>query len=535
MSNTGLSSLSFMDGLMKGATFMNGFQQQKRANDIEDKKLTMAETAHNQQTKLNDLSIQGKETEALLKDFDRDTRLLAESGKAPDEGFLNKYSRLLRPVSSEENRLRQIETYKGLKAAVDNDDYGPDFHKYMNMALKDRFDRLKEMDGLDRQFIGAKEVPTGYDDDGDGEQDTYMVPVLQVTRPDGTKYLAPYTKNGTADPDDDVVLFNDDLMNEFLENMRQRAELATEIHQFSDDPVKQIAALRRGVLGPQEQKDAYEVRDIYDEATGTKRAAAIRKSDASFSHWLGGASVNDGRGGSGSGSGRGGKAGVFDVDGYLKMQQEIRTSANFATPEERAAAAAEVDRDIAIKWGVPPEVVLQAHQLKRQAGDYSELTHEDVAQVMAGIEARQRAEADIDNTMAANPEVFGRPGLQQLEQQVAQNSQPQRPPMPGEIDRRVTAQIQELEAKAADPRYPENARAKFQSEAEKLRGKNTVAAVAPPKPATPRERRQHRIEQLQQMIAAGPDSLKAAEYVREMAQLMAENNAASSPAAVAGL
>src|SRR5690606_5884411 len=80
MSNTGLSSLNVMDGLMKGGSFVNGFQQQKRANDIEDKKLTMAEATHNQQTKLNDLSIQGKESEALLKDFDRDTRLLAESG-----------------------------------------------------------------------------------------------------------------------------------------------------------------------------------------------------------------------------------------------------------------------------------------------------------------------------------------------------------------------------------------------------------------------------------------------------------------------
>src|SRR5690606_3314687 len=198
------------------------------------------------------------------------------------------------------------------------------------------------------------------------------------------------------------------------------------------------------------------------------------KKTGQLSHWVGGASANDGRGG--SRSGRDGKDAEFDVDGYLKMQQEIRTSANFATPEERAAAAAEVDRDIAIKWGVPPEVVLQAHQLKRQAGDYSELTHEDVAQVMAGIEARQRTDADIDNTMAANPEVFGRPGLQQLEQQqleqqVAQSSQTQPPPMPNQIDRRVTAQIQELQAKAADPRYPENARAKFQAEAEKLRGK----------------------------------------------------------------
>src|SRR5690606_13576071 len=165
----------------------------------------------------------------------------------------------------------------------------------------------------------------------------------------------------------------------------------------------------------------------------------------------------------------------------------------------------------------------------------SELTHEDVAQVMAGIEARQRTEADIDNTMAANPEVFGRPGLQQVEQRVAQASQPQQPPMPNQIDRRVTAQIQELEAKAADPRYPENARAKFQAEAEKLRGKNTVAAVAPPKPATPQERRQQRIEQLQQMIAAGPDSLKAAEYAREMAQLMAANNSPSRYAVMAGL
>ena len=249
MSNTGLSSLNFMDGLMKGATFVNGFQQQKRANDIEDKKLTMAEATHNQQTKLNDLSIQGKESEALLKDFDRDTRLLAESGKAPDDDFYQKYKTFLRPVMNEGNRQRQIEAYNGLAQAVKNDDYGPNFHKHMNMAFKDQFEKRKEVDGLEREFLGAKEVPTGHDDDGDGEQDTYMVPVLQVTRPDGTKYLAPYTKNGTADPDDDVVLFNDAMMGEFLNHVRQRAELATELHQFSDDPKKEIAALRRGVLG----------------------------------------------------------------------------------------------------------------------------------------------------------------------------------------------------------------------------------------------------------------------------------------------
>ncbi|QQD21244.1 hypothetical protein GJQ54_05395 [Oceanospirillaceae bacterium ASx5O] len=386
MSNTGLSSLNFMDGLMKGATFVNGFQQQKRANDIEDKKLAMAETTHNQQTKLNDLSIQGKETEALIKEFDRDTRLFAESGKAPDDGFFNKYSRLLRPVLNEENRRRQVETYKGLKAAVDNDDYGPDFHKHMNMALKDRFDRLKEMDGLDRQFVGAKEVPTGYDDDGDGVQDTYMVPVLQVTRPDGTKYLAPYTKNGTADPDDDVVLFNDDLMGEFIENMRQRADLATELHQFSDDPRKQIAALRRGVLGPQDV--GYEFKEAYDPVTGTKRLAAVDPKKGDIVRWIGGASRNDGKGYSAAGAGKNDKNGILDVEGYLKRRQEIRTSTAFTTEEERAAAFAQNDQDARFEFGgADPETVLEAQQYFINNGDYSPLTRSKLAAYTAGLNA----------------------------------------------------------------------------------------------------------------------------------------------------
>src|SRR5690606_41412138 len=66
---------------------------------------------------------------------------------------------------------RQIEAYNGLAQAVKNDDYGPNFHKHMNMAFKDQFEKRKEVDGLEREFLGAKEVPTGHDDDGDGEQD----------------------------------------------------------------------------------------------------------------------------------------------------------------------------------------------------------------------------------------------------------------------------------------------------------------------------------------------------------------------------
>ncbi|PHS64322.1 MAG: hypothetical protein COB09_08065 [Thalassobium sp.] len=516
--------MNFMGGLMQGASFVNGMQQQQRANDRADEQFAM-------QKEQFGMEKEDRENKQLLVDFDRETRALAEAGKAPDQGFWKKYSGLgINKLESDEQREEMMQAGTLMHRAVSENKWDERALDGINLMLKDDLAARTKTDGMARRIIGAKELPTGKDADGDGVEDVRMVPILEVTKSDGTKYTAPLTRNGTGDPDDDIYTINDQKINEWHEAALHRANMAYNLQRHKNDPKAFTAALREIVLGRQERGDGYEVRDIYDEATGTKRAAAIRKSDAQFSHWLGGASVNDGRGG--SGSGRGGKTGVFDVDGYLKMQQEIRTSANFTTPEERAAAAAEVDRDIAIKWGVPPEVVLQAHQLKRQSGDYSELTHEDVAQVMAGIEARQRAEVSIDNAMTANPEVFGRPGLQQVEQQIAQTAQP---PMPNQIDRRVTAQIQELEAKAADPRYPENARVKFQAEAEELRGKNTVAASAPPTPKTPRDRREQRIERLQQMIAAGPDSLKAAEYAKEMAQLMAANNSSSRSADLAGL
>jgi len=522
----GLSTMNFMGGLMQGASFVNGMQQQQRANDRADEQFSM------QKEKFG-MEKEDRANKQLLVDFDRDTRALAESGKAPDQEFWKKYSGLgINKLESDEQREEMMQAGTLMHRAVSENKWDERALDGINLMLKDDLAARTKTDGMARRIIGAKELPTGKDADGDGVEDVRMVPILEVTKSDGTKYTAPLTRNGTGDPDDDIYTINDQKINEWHEAALHRANMAYNLQRHKNDPKAFAAALREIVLGRQEQGDGYEVRDIYDEATGTKRAAAIRKSDAKFSHWLGGASVNNDRGGSGSGSGRGGKVAEFDVDGYLKMQQEIRTSANFTTPEERAAAAAEVDRDIAIKWGVPPEVVLQAHQLKRQAGDYSELTHEDVAQVMAGIEARQRAEVGIDNAITANPEVFGRPGLQQVEQQIAQTAQP---PMPNQIDRRVTAQIQELEAKASDPNYPDNARAKFQDEANKLRGENTVAASAPRVPSTPQERRQQRIEQLQQMIAAGSDSLKAAEYVKEMAQLMAANNSSSHSADLAGL
>lgn len=493
--------MNFMGGLMQGASFVNGMQQQQRANDRADEQFSM------QKEKFG-MEKEDRANKQLLVDFDRETRALAEAGKAPDQGFWKKYSGLgIDKLESDEQREELMQAGTLMHRAVSENKWDERALDGINLMLKDDLAARTKTDGMARRIIGAKELPTGKDADGDGVEDVRMVPILEVTKSDGTKYTAPLTRNGTGDPDDDIYTINDQKINEWHEAALHRANMAYNLQRHKNDPKAFAAQLRNIVLGKQaSDKPDYEYREGYD-GKGNKTLYQIDKRTGA-SKQIGGAAAAKL-----SESER--KASLVNMSDYMRESAKIASSTDFVSDDERMAAQARLDQAYTVQYGATPEQIRTAQYIKQQKGDYSPLTVQELSEVVAGMNS------------GTNKSSVG--GYSLADATPSGPSQPQaNTPAPPAPVSNEDQQLADLDAKSMDPSYPNNARDKFAKQAEAIRAAKVARnkPQAPPEPMSKSELFDRNMADLQSQLSNSTPE-QAAAIVKKMADLATRNNNSS--------
>lgn len=396
---TGLSSLNFMEGAMKGYAFAEGISNNRKAQQRADKKFAM-------QKESLELDIESKKQQKMLADLQVDLRRMYETGEGPTEDFSKKYASIgIGNLMSKDSRDELMQAGTLLHRAVSENTWDDKSLDGINLALKDDLEARTKKDGLKRRIIGAKEVPTGQDADGDGVEDTRMVPILEVTRTDGSRYTAPLTKQGSTGPDDDLFTLNDKKLDEWYEAALQRANMAYLAEKSSDDPRAFANTLNRIYFGQDVypgKKGDYEFKQIWDDETGTKRVAALNKENGKFSHWLGGSE-------DASKSGKGGSNKTEDemLWEQVKNYQDAKAKAiENGDPD----AVEQIDAMFKETTGVDFTLVEKAQQALLNRGENRRPTLSDIRALQAG-ELWADQEFAVDQAIAQNPEIFSFPSL----------------------------------------------------------------------------------------------------------------------------
>lgn len=524
----GLSTMNFMDGVVKGYGFAENVSNNRKriglaeaASNRAERQIGLAEAAGMRQQEEHDFNMDNKKQDRLMNDLKMDLRRYGESGQLPD---VKKYESLgLGRLLSPDLREKDMQVGALMHRSVVDGKWDNHSLDGINLMLEDDLGVRTERDGLKRLVIDAKEVPTGRNADGDGVEDVRLVPILGVTKPDGSSYAAPLTKQGTSSDDDDIYTVNDAKLNEWYNVSINRANMAYQMQKAGDHKA-QANVLSRIFFGSDlypSAKGDFTLKQAWDE-TGAKRVAAVDNKTGRFSHWIGGASLADAaRGGRGGGNAK-------DQDKLLWEQvADYQAAMQKAVDSGDPGAVQQIDDNFRKTTGFDFNQIESVQSALLNSGQNRRVSMEDL---LIWKQEQQIADQSlaVNNAIAENPAIFSRDGQQTPAGSLQQFSKA--PPRlndasPRVISQEVAQQVIELEQKAADPNYPDNARADFQAKADLLRAENTPPQAAPPKPMTRSEKLQREIDYLRKQIAAGPGSLKAQGLAIKLADLLAQQNA----------
>ena len=386
---SGLSSATFMGGLMQGANFVEGMQNRSHARGLADEAFSMKKETHDQQKKLNGFKIEEAETKLLLSDLDRDLRSMEETGETFSQEQWDKY----KPIG--------FDKFQNKNWREENKDAGALLHRGMTTGQWDEgaldafnttfYDELRgreKEDGLKRKIIGVKET-----------EDGRSVAILEITGKDGKKYNAPLTKGGTADDEDSLVLFDDEKLDEIYKVQMHRADMAYAIDKADGDPKKLAAVLRR--IAFKSDKSEYTIKDVRDES-GQSRMARFDK-NKNFVNWVGGAEpFKDSKGrlvGRGRGVGLSESVQTIDWKEYRKLKNDALKTGD---PD----AIQGVD---AIFESTNGFTVDDFNTVRKQFESKEIYRDPTVEEVRAAIKGRNQAQIErrTENAIAENPNQFG--------------------------------------------------------------------------------------------------------------------------------
>jgi hypothetical protein len=500
----GLSTASFVSGAAQGFSLAEGMKDRQANREMQSAKLEQDKKLFNQNSRVNDMKIKSAERQELMEKFKVVARQHYENGTELGDDFYEMFAPLgIGKMRDPNRRDDMIDAGVIFKRAQDSGDWGnPDLLGAANVVLKDQLTARAEKDGLQREITGARQLKDGR-----------VALELSVTNPDGSIYKAPMTRNGTADANDSVITLDEAKIQELAEVTLTQANAAYLAEKAADDPKAFIDSLYYGVtakrLAPQSGADGYDTKEVYDKATGRKVVAAIDKKTGKVSHYLGGVAAP---------SDKDQKDEVINLSELFKARNKVATSTDFLDDAARSQAIQAVNDNAVALYGATVDQIEQAQNLKRQAGDYGPLTKRELNAFVAGSTGRQGVIEQPLSTDAQNP------GLSSAQAQPAPVQSA--PPKPKTEEER---QIAELEAKAMDPVYPNNARDKFQQQADELKAKITKrnTPTAPPRPGkrSKQEIYQEEMQFLQARLSTpGITGEEAAKISQEMANLSIEAN-----------
>jgi hypothetical protein len=386
---SGLSNAGFMGGLMQGSRFVEGIQNRADVNK-------RAGESHEQQTKLNDLKINEAEQKVLLGDLERDLRSMEETNKTLTKDQWKKYKtlgldKLGNDAWREENKDAGALIHRGMTTGEWDEKSLDGF----NTSFYDELRSREKLDGLTRKIVGVQETKDGR-----------MAAILEVTKKDGSKHRAPLTKNGTADDDDTLVVFDDKKLQEIYEVQMHRADMAYAVDQAGGDP-KKLAAVMRKIVFKQAPKEAPGLESVYDQRTGRDQKVVWNGSKYVP---IGGNKVEYEKGSKGSGSGG-------SSEDFSKVLKEYRDKMTAAQKEGDPALVDSVNENFYNTEGIQFEIVQRVIESKARRGDLTPPTREEVLVASSGNDAGGRSRA-VEEVIAQNPGLYGTP-TQPTEEEIA--------------------------------------------------------------------------------------------------------------------
>jgi hypothetical protein len=488
MNVNGLSNAGFMGGLMQGAQFVEGMQNRTKANDRADAQADRAQESHDQAIKLNGLKIDEAETKKLQREFGLMTRKIRLTGEMPSKEEFKKFKpfgvdKLLNSNYIEENQNAGAAIHK----ARTTGEWGADAITALNTTF---FDKLREKE----KNTGEKHRVVDAQDMGDGRFGL----MLEITGKDGKKRIAPLTKNGTPDKDDNLVLFDENKMDEIHQVQLHRANMAYLWEKNKNDP-KAAADFLDGIVFPAKAKKAPGLESIYDKETGGDQKVIW---DGSKYVPIGGVKSDNGKGGRG-GSGRGGSDGSDVID-----WKEFRDKRAAALKEGDPAMLDQVDAMFESTYGFTVDDFNITRTQFEKDGFYGNPT---VQQVRAVVKARKEAEAALMQKSQA-----GSTGNEVEDSLASQPPPRQLAPNP---------RIAELEQLMSDPNYPGNARAKFEQEYNQLIAKHHGSGnPKPPQKLSKLDKYKQNLELIQSQIANAQSEEERARLGQLLVKTMTDFN-----------
>jgi hypothetical protein len=385
----GLSNAGFMGGLMQGAQFAEGMQNRSHALGLADERQRMRKEEHGQKTELNQQNIDAGNQQVLLNDLDRDLRVMDETGKLFTKEQSKKYKSLGFDKLNNENWRK------------DNQDAGAWMHKgmttgewnenalgSMDTLYRGEYRKREKADGLKRRTIGVQELKDGR-----------MIPILELTRKDGSKYEAPLTMKGTPDGDDNLFLLDETKMNEMYEVQMNRADMAYAMDKAGGDPRK-VSQVMRNIAFGKGKAASPELETIYDEKTGRDQKGYFDKNNR-FIPVGGNKALAPGKNRSGAG-------GSSDQNkNFIKSIENYQNKMAPLIVEGNAKAIEGMNALFESTTGFKLDDITKAMSYKREVlGDNSQLTHEEFNKYTQ-VKNNSGARSDVNQIVDTDSSLFG--------------------------------------------------------------------------------------------------------------------------------
>ena len=373
----GLSTESAVTGFAKGFSLGNAALDAKQNRELRadaaerDKKLfAMKEEEY-------DTRKQTADRKKLEAEMQKDLRTAYVTGKPLGSEFSEKYQSLgVGKFFDSQSRQESMKAGAIFKRAADTGNYeDPALLDAGNVILRDQLAAREAKDGLKRRVAGARRTKNGQ-----------IALELEVIGKDGKAYRAPMTKNGSSDGNDQVILLDQNKFNDMATAALSQANTAYLAEKAGDDP-KALAdnmhyALFGSRLATQAGQDGFEYKKGYDQ-NGREVLYQLDKKTGKYKPVGGSKAVdpNDN------------KQNQIDTKPLFEALNEIDTSTDFMTEEERQRARDSLNQNTVALYGATLDEIVHAQNVKAQSGDYSPLTR---PQLMEMKSAWNKYQADAD-------------------------------------------------------------------------------------------------------------------------------------------
>ena len=373
----GLSTESAVTGFAKGFSLGNAAIDAKQNRELraqaaerENKLFAMKEEEY-------DANKKAVEREELEAEFSRDLRYLYESGGEFDRGMIEKYQSLLPKKYFDPKRRQEMKQAGGVfKEALDTGNLeNPALLGAGDVLLADQLAAREAKDGLKRRVAAARRTKDGR-----------VALELELIGKDGQPYRAPMTKDGSSNKDDEIILIDDAKFGEMANAAMYQGGVSNMLDKAGGDP-KAIAdslyyAYFGSRLSPQAGQDGFEYKKGYDKNGQEVLYQFDNKTGKSTI--VGGAKAVDPKDQ---------KQNQIDTKPLFEALNEIDTSTDFMTEEERQRARDSLNQNTVALYGATLDEIIHAQNVKAQNGDYSPLTR---PQLMEMKSAWNKYQADAD-------------------------------------------------------------------------------------------------------------------------------------------